>query len=372
MASLARVASGIARPERPRARSRARRGAHRRVTTRSWTRRDAGTVGPPRTTRGSNPEDEADRAKIDAPYVDSRSLGRRRLALGALGASLGSRALGSQTEPSRALVDEANATRVFEAASRSVVSLAVYDPDGPNGGYAPRGTGVVWAAFAEGGFVVTNFHLVKDFVPGAAEGAGAKSRPRDDARRASGALRVNVPEERDGDATWYDAVVVGTQRASDLAVLRLMRPPAETAKSGAPTEAKDERRFSRPAALPLGASGTLRIGQSAYVVGAGDVKGADAMKGAYRQQTTMSAGVISGLRRSVPSKNGTTIRNAVQTDAEVPESAAGAALVDSAGRLIGVTVTTYGNTVSPGLGFAVPVDDLLKIVPALITLHQIS
>ena len=51
---------------------------------------------------------------------------------------------------------------------------------------------------------------------------------------------------------------------------------------------------------------------------------------------------------------------------------AGAALVDSAGRLIGVTVTTYGNTVSPGLGFAVPVDDLLKIVPALITLHQIS
>ena len=374
MASLARVASGIARPERPRARSRARRGAHRRVTTRSWTRRDAGTVGPPRTTRGSNPEDEADRAKIDAPYVDSRSLGRRRLALGALGASLGSRALSPQTEPARALVDEANATRVFDAASRSVVSLAVYDPNGTSGGYTPRGTGVVWAAFAEGGFVVTSFHVVKDFVPGAPSGAGKKDRSRDETRIASRVLRVQVPEERDGDATWYDAVVVGTQRASDIAVLRLMRPPAEKENDGLrrASSSAPESRFSPLAALPLGASGTLRVGQSAYVVGAGDVKGADAMKGAYRQQTTMSAGVISGLRRSVPSKNGTTIRNAVQTDAEVPESAAGAALVDSAGRLIGVTVTTYGNTVSPGLGFAVPVDDLLKIVPALITLHQIS
>ena len=320
-------------------------------------------------TCGSNPEDDEDRAKDDAPDADSRCLGRRRLALGALGASLGSRALGSQTEPSRALVDEANATRVFEAASRSVVSLAVYDPDGPNGGYAPRGTGVVWAAFAEGGFVVTSFHVVKDFVPGAPEGAGKKDRSR-----TFGSLRVQVPEERDGDATWYDAVVVGTQRASDIAVLRLMRPPAEKENDGTrrASSSAPERRFSPLAALPLGASGTLRVGQSAYVVGAGDVKGADAMKGAYRQQTTMSAGVISGLRRSVPSKNGTTIRNAVQTDAEVPESAAGAALVDSAGRLIGVTVTTYGNTVSPGLGFAVPVDDLLKIVPALITLHQIS
>ena len=325
-------------------------------------------------TCGSNPEDDEDRAKDNSPDADSRCLGRRRLALGALGASLGSRALSPQTEPARALVDEANATRVFDAASRSVVSLAVYDPNGTSGGYTPRGTGVVWAAFAEGGFVVTNFHVVKDFVAVAPEGAGKKDRSRNETQIANRVLRVQVPEERDGDATWYDAVVVGTQRASDIAVLRLMRPPAEKENDGTrrASSSAPERRFSPLAALPLGASGTLRVGQSAYVVGAGDVKGADAMKGAYRQQTTMSAGVISGLRRSVPSKNGTTIRNAVQTDAEVPESAAGAALVDSAGRLIGVTVTTYGNTVSPGLGFAVPMDDLLKIVPALITLHQIS
>ena len=199
MASFACVASGIARLlPRKRARARARNGAHRRVTTRSWANRDAGTAGPPRMMCGSNPEDDEDRAKDDAPDADSRCLGRRRLALGALGASLGSRALSPQIEPARALVDEANATRVFDAASRSVVSLAVYDPNGTSGGYTPRGTGVVWAAFAEGGFVVTSFHVVKDFVPGAPSGAGKKDRSRDETRIASRVLRVQVPEEVSG------------------------------------------------------------------------------------------------------------------------------------------------------------------------------
>lgn len=83
------------------------------------------------------------------------------------------------------------------------------------------------------------------------------------------------------------------------------------------------------------------------------------------------AGVVSGLRRSIPSKNGTTIRNCIQTDAEIPETAAGGALLDSSGRLIGLAVTTFGR-VSAGLSFAIPVDDLVNIVPSLITLHQIS
>ena len=121
--------------------------------------------------------------------------------------------------------------------------------------------------------------------------------------------------------------------------------------------------------MNVGSSDGLLVGQSCYAVGAGDT---DDVAGARtsRQRTTMSAGVVSGLRRSIPSKNGTTIRNAIQTDAK------GArvfrrALVDSSGRLVGMTVTTYGS-VSPGLSFAVPAEDLLKIVPSLITLHQIS
>ena len=114
------------------------------------------------------------------------------------------------------------------------------------------------------------------------------------------------------------------------------------------------------------------MGQSCYAMGANVDKGEMAAGRSFRRQSGVSAGVVSGLRRSVPSKNGTTIRNVIQTDAEVPESAAGGPLVDSSGRLLGMSVTTYGAKVSPGLSFAVPVDDLIKIVPSLITLHQVS
>ena len=85
----------------------------------------------------------------------------------------------------------------------------------------------------------------------------------------------------------------------------------------------------------------------------------------------MSAGVVSGLRRSVPTKNATTVRGAIQTDAKVPETASGGALLDSGGRLIGLTVTPYGKG-QAGVGFAVAVDDLMQVVPSLITLRQIS
>lgn len=284
----------------------------------------------------------------------------RRAALAAATASVASRI--PTPDPALALVDDANAQRVFETAARSVVALADYVEGGPNGGYTPRGTAVVWSEFADGGFVITDFHVVAPYV---ARSAGASSSKKQSsspggAPPPSARLRVNVPDARTGDAVWYEAQVVGTQRASDVAVLRLTSPEVRGAAAPSP----------RLTAMAVGSSDDLLVGQSCYAVGAGDT---DDVAGARtsRQRTTMSAGVVSGLRRSVPSKNGTTIRNAIQTDAKVPESSAGGALVDSSGRLVGMTVTTYGS-VSPGLSFAVPVDDLLKIVPSLITLHQIS
>jgi len=283
----------------------------------------------------------------------------RRAALAVATASVASRI--PTPDPALALVDDANAQRVFETAARSVVALADYVEGGPNGGYTPRGTAVVWSEFADGGFVITDFHVVAPYV---ARSAGASSSKKQSSSPGgappSARLRVNVPDARTGDAVWYEAQVVGTQRASDVAVLRLTSPEVRGAAAPSP----------RLTAMAVGSSDDLLVGQSCYAVGAGDT---DDVAGARtsRQRTTMSAGVVSGLRRSVPSKNGTTIRNAIQTDAKVPESSAGGALVDSSGRLVGMTVTTYGS-VSPGLSFAVPVDDLLKIVPSLITLHQIS
>ena len=319
--------------------------------------------GKPSPARGAPARVRAEASASSDPTASSRppaSSLSRRAALAAATASVASRI--PTPDPALALVDDANAQRVFETAARSVVALADYVEGGPNGGYTPRGTAVVWSEFADGGFVITDFHVVAPYV---ARSAGASSSKKQSsspggAPPPSARLRVNVPDARTGDAVWYEAQVVGTQRASDVAVLRLTSPEVRGAAAPSP----------RLTAMAVGSSDDLLVGQSCYAVGAGDT---DDVAGARtsRQRTTMSAGVVSGLRRSVPSKNGTTIRNAIQTDAKVPESSAGGALVDSSGRLVGMTVTTYGS-VSPGLSFAVPAEDLLKIVPSLITLHQIS
>ncbi len=289
--------------------------------------------------------------------------------------------------PARALVDDANARRVFEQSRRSVVGLADYTPGGANGGYAPRGTGVVWAALQQQpgdddvgvGYVVTNYHVIApDHLPGRNDDGGKKG-----SAPAGPALRVAVADAVTGEPAWYDAVVVGTQRASDVAVLRVRL--ADNTRAGDASAAL--------APVKMGTSGDLRVGQTCYAVGAGDAglaaggagrsassasasasSSASASASAatsFRQLATMSAGVVSGLRRSVPTKNATTVRGAIQTDAKVPETAAGGALLDSGGRLIGLTVTPYGKG-QAGVGFAVAVDDLMQVVPSLISLRQIS
>ena len=105
-----------------------------------------------------------DASELDAPrHPDAATSRRAALASIALAASIGA-PYTSRPPPARALVDDANARKVFEQARRSVVGLADYTPGGANGGYVPRGTGVVWANLPAGdagvGYVVTNFHVV--------------------------------------------------------------------------------------------------------------------------------------------------------------------------------------------------------------------
>ena len=386
MASVARlppVAAGV----------RAARRAARRASRRGE-RPPSATIAPraDATDAASPPAPSSPETRSSQP--PRRPLGRR---LALAGASL---TASSAPLLASALVDDVNARDVFERAGRSVVGLADYVEGAPDGGYAPRGTGVVWTEFADGGFVVTNFHVVAPYVArdnanpanaSSADAAAAGKRPPPKPSPAAAAsaaalppgarLRVSAPDATTGDTAWFDAVVVGTQRASDVAVLRVF--PLESAAAAA--EGSIGRVSDSPAAaassspppprlfpIPVGASEDARVGQSCYSMGANVDKGEMAAGRSFRRQSGVSAGVVSGLRRSVPSKNGTTIRNVIQTDAEVPESAAGGPLVDSSGRLLGMSVTTYGAKVSPGLSFAVPVDDLIKIVPSLITLHQVS
>ena len=325
-----------------------------------------------------------DAAAAADPVHRSAASASRRAALATIALASAATAGARAPYPARALVDDANARRVFEQSRRSVVGLADYTPGGANGGYAPRGTGVVWAAVQQQpgddddvgvGYVVTNYHVIApDHLPGRNgndDGGGKKGSPA-----AGPALRVAVADAVTGEPVWYDAAVVGTQRASDIAVLRVRL--ADTTRAGDSAAAL--------APVKMGTSGDLAVGQTCYAVGAGDAglaaggagrsaslasSSSSASSASFRQLATMSAGVVSGLHRSVPTKNATTVRGAIQTDAKVPETAAGGALLDSGGRLIGLTVTPYGKG-QAGVGFAVAVDDLMQVVPSLITLRQIS
>ena len=161
-------------------------------------------------------------------------------------------------------------------------------------------------------------------------------------QNSSTRLRVAVADAKSGEPVWYEASVVGTQRSSDLAVLRVQLADGE-GKDGGLVPVKVSLffcyfgyfgyfwlflvifvwaiRLTSCFVYKVGTSKDLKVGQTCYALGAGDA-GVSNLKGAnttasFRQQATMSAGVVSGLRRSVPSKNATTIRGAIQTVRDV-------------------------------------------------------
>jgi S1-C subfamily serine protease len=161
-----------------------------------------------------------------------------------------------------------------------------------------RGAGAGSAVtFTDDGFLLTNAHVVNGSNGGTAEFA-------------------------DGTETRFD--VVGADALSDLAVVRVHSP-------GAP-------------AAPLGDADRLRIGQ--LVVAVGNPMG---LAG------SVTAGVVSGLGRSLPARDGRRVRiidSVIQTDAALNPGNSGGALADSAGTVVGINTAVAGY----GLGLAVPVN----------------
>ncbi|WP_243634681.1 S1C family serine protease [Roseicella frigidaeris] len=210
--------------------------------------------------------------------------------------------------------DERSTIALFEQARGSVVFIAtterVLNPWTRNALQVPRGTGsgFLWDRL---GHVVTNDHVV----------AGA-----------SGAM------VRLADGRAYDAVLVGTSPAHDLAVLRI----------GVGT--------GRPEPLPIGTSHDLRVGQKVFAIG-----------NPFGLDWTLTTGIISALNRELPSETGAVIERLIQTDAAINPGNSGGPLLDSAGRLIGVNTAIYSPSgASAGIGFAVPVDTVNRVVPRLI------
>ena len=210
--------------------------------------------------------------------------------------------------------DEQNNIAVFKSVSPSVVNITTLETTRsflsldvmqiPKG----TGTGFMWD---ERGDVVTNFHVIQ----------------------GGNAARVTLADQ----STWK-AALVGAFPDRDLAVLRI-DPPKDKIKP-----------------IALGESRGLQVGQKVYAIG-----------NPFGLDQTLTSGIISALNREIESVTQRSIRGVIQTDAAINPGNSGGPLLDSAGRLIGVNTAIYSPSgASSGIGFAIPVDEVNRIVPRLI------
>jgi S1-C subfamily serine protease len=173
---------------------------------------------------------------------------------------------------------------------------------------AGSGTGFIWDAE---GHVVTNFHVIQ------------------------GAARAYITL---ADGSRHEASYVGGAPDKDLAVLLLAKTPPHL----------------RP--IPLGTSADLQVGQAVLAIG-----------NPFGLDQTLTTGVVSALGREIQSVTRRRIAGVIQTDAAINPGNSGGPLLDSAGRLIGVnTAIQSPSGASAGIGFAVPVDTVNRVVPQLI------
>lgn len=166
------------------------------------------------------------------------------------------------------------------------------------------------------------------------EGAGSASVLTDDGFLLTSAHVVEGAGQAEAaftDGTEVDADVVGRDPLSDLAVLRA--------------------RGAVPPAVRLGDAGELRIGQ--LVVALGNPLG---LAG------SVTAGIVSGLGRALPTRRGRVVDEVIQTDAALNPGNSGGALADSSGRVVGVNTAVAG----VGVGLAVPINSTTQqIIGAL-------
>ncbi len=205
---------------------------------------------------------------------------------------------------SLAAAEEQLLIQLYERVGASVVNIAVRTQRG-------GGSGSGFVLDSEG-HVVTNNHVVEN------------------------AEQILV---RFSDDTIVEAEIVGTDADSDLAVLKV--PAADG--------------LLKP--VQLGDSSSLRVGQRAIAVG-----------NPFGFEQTMTTGIVSALGRVVRQDSGFSLPKLIQTDAAINPGSSGGPLLDSRGQVIGVNTLIYSSSGSnAGIGFAVPVNTVKRVVPELIT-----
>ncbi len=205
----------------------------------------------------------------------------------------------------------------FIQAEQPAQAASPFDPFGGSGGGVATGSGFL---IDTDGHVLTNNHVVSD------------------------AKKIQV---KLGDSeTTYDASVVGTDPATDLALLKVDAPAEDL----------------HP--LALGDSSTIQVGDP--VVAIGNPFGLD---------RTVTSGIVSALQRQIQAPNGFAISNVIQTDAAINPGNSGGPLIDAAGQVIGINsqIETAGSgSGNVGIGFAIPINTARDVVTQLQTSGEVK
>ena len=205
--------------------------------------------------------------------------------------------------PSQGIDREGDIAAILQQTVPAVV--AIVDDGGPgNGGAA--GTGFVLSA---DGVIVTNNHVVE------------------------GADKIQA---HFSDGTKLSAKVLGTAPSSDLAVLKV---------DGADL-----------ATMDLGDSDAVQVGDDVVAIG-----NALALEGGL----TVTRGIVSGLHRDLPTGDGGSLGDVIQTDAAINPGNSGGPLVDAKGRVIGINTAIADPQSAQNVGFAIPISQVKSLISEL-------
>jgi S1-C subfamily serine protease len=211
--------------------------------------------------------------------------------------------------------DERNTIAVFRSAAPSTVFVTQkrvvvdYFAGTSEEVASGSGSGFLWD---DQGHIVTNYHVIQ----------GAQ------------ALEVTLQDQQS-----FEARLVGAEPRKDIAVLKIDAPPAAL----------------RPVRVPR-AGHRVEVGQKAIAIG-----------NPFGLDHTLTKGTVSALGRKVQGVGGVTIRDMIQTDAAINPGNSGGPLLDSAGQLIGMNTMIFSRSgSSAGIGFAVPVNTIARVVPQIL------